>query len=967
MSEKTKKDKEVQALTTKEIKALTRPKFEKEPEKYYPVQTLTKIGFSRAQCPKCKHFYWRHTDKRQTCGDSTCEGKYEFIGIGTGIGEKGKKITYAEAWKTFEKSLTHARIPCTAIERYPVVARWRSDVDYVAAGIYCFQPYCVTGELDPPANPLICPQFSVRFNDLDNIGLTGRHYSGFIMLGIQVFNYPGQYHFFKEECTEFNYNWLTQELGINPDDITFIEDVWAGGGNCGPCIEYFIRGLEVGDMVFTQFKTYHDGTLEELPITIIDTGIGLERIPWLINGSATSYMDTFKHSFEFITKKLNINLDNEIWTKFGPYSCLLNIDEVEDIDKTWEFISEKINVPVDKVKEAIAPIKDIYIILDHIRTVFMIINDGSLPSNVGGGANVRNILRRVFSIIKKQGWDKIIDVKCIDEIIDNHILDMEEIYGKFEKNPKLDDILQIEYDRWLTTDKDQKTKLDKLIKKKGGMTIDDWIVAIQSYGIPADRISEVAKIPIPGNLYYEIAQREERIVKAAEQILYDTSIYPETDAIFYQDHHMKEFDGKILAVFTNLEKEYNNLNNIVILDRSAFYPLSGGQDHDTGTMTIDNVKYNVVNVQKVGKCALHVLDKELPGNKEDYVGKQVHGEINMERRIQLMSHHTACHIIFASAKKILGPHVWQNGAKKTEKEAHLDITHYKSLTYEEEQSIQNMANQIVLEGHTIKKGFIDKAQAEKDFGFTLYQGGVVPGNQLRVVNIQGVDVEACCGTHHDNTTQVGYIKITKTKRISDGIVRIYFVAYQRALEDIKEENEIIHNLCDLWGIERSMIFDTAKRFFTDVKKYSNKYKNLEQKFVDLQVKNILNDQNIKVASIKSDEDNCQIYISQVPPFAKDLIKEKKGVVYYNDKFIYALFGDKELIDEPKFKEFLESFKPSEENKDKKEFKFKYVKQDKIKVDKKTNLEGIIQITCFSKFKIPDLQNKFKELGFKEME
>ena len=84
----------------------------------------------------------------------------------------------------FERSLTSARVPCESIKRYPVVARWRNDVDYVAAGIYCFQPYCVTGELDPPANPLICPQFCVRFNDLDNIGLTGRHYSGFIMLGI---------------------------------------------------------------------------------------------------------------------------------------------------------------------------------------------------------------------------------------------------------------------------------------------------------------------------------------------------------------------------------------------------------------------------------------------------------------------------------------------------------------------------------------------------------------------------------------------------------------------------------------------------------------------------------------------------------------------------------------------------------------------------------------------------------------
>jgi alanyl-tRNA synthetase len=116
-------------------------------------------------------------------------------------------------------------------------------VDYVAAGIFCFQPYCVTGEMDPPANPLICPQFCLRFNDLDNIGLTGRHFSGFVMIGIQVFNKPNEFIFFKDECVEFNYRWLTEELKIDPSEITFIEDIWAGGGNLGPCVEYFIHGL----------------------------------------------------------------------------------------------------------------------------------------------------------------------------------------------------------------------------------------------------------------------------------------------------------------------------------------------------------------------------------------------------------------------------------------------------------------------------------------------------------------------------------------------------------------------------------------------------------------------------------------------------------------------------------------------------------------------------------------------------
>lgn len=364
---------------------------------------MGKLGFSRSRC-KCGAYYWRSDEARTTCGDSNCVGAYSFIGKGCGVGLSGRKLSCGDAWRTFEKSLTAARVPCTAIKRYPVVARWRSDVDYVAAGIYCFQPYCVTGELDPPANPLICPQFCVRFNDLDNIGLTGRHYSGFVMLGIQVFNYPGNYKFFKDECLEFNFNWLTQELGIDPREITFVEDVWAGGGNLGPSIEYFVHGLEVGNMVFMQYRYFPDGSYKELEIKVIDTGIGLERIPWLINGSPTSYFNVFPRALEFMSARLKVPLSSEVWEKLGPYSCLLNVDEVDDIQKVWKDISDKIGLPVEEVQKAIAPVREVIIILDHMRTVLVIIYDGSLPSNIGGGSNCRNLLRRIFALLKKNDW-----------------------------------------------------------------------------------------------------------------------------------------------------------------------------------------------------------------------------------------------------------------------------------------------------------------------------------------------------------------------------------------------------------------------------------------------------------------------------------------------------------------------------------------------------------------------------------
>jgi len=142
------------------------------------------------------------------------------------------------------------------------------------------------------------------------------------------------------------------------------------------------------------------------------------------------------------------------------------------------------------------------------------------------------------------------------------------------------------------------------------------------------------------------------------------------------------------------------------------------------------------------------------------------------------------------------------------------------LTKDEEKAIENEANRIINNCHGIDKYFMDKAEAEKKFGFHLYQGGIVPGNSLRVVNIQGVDTEACCGTHCDNTAEVGWIRLLKSQRISDGIVRLYYVAQERAISVLNEEHDILLKLCDQWGIDQQQILPTATRFFNDYKKLS---------------------------------------------------------------------------------------------------------------------------------------------------
>ena len=126
-----------------------------------------------------------------------------------------------------------------------------------------------------------------------------------------------------------------------------------------------------------------------------------------------------------------MEINQEIWQKFGPYSCTLNIDEVENIEETWADLANKIDVPVEDLKSSIQVVKEMFIILDHTRTILITISDGSLPSNVGGGGNVRNILRRCFALLKQRGWWEQLGMDGFMEIFDHHKLDLQGIYGQF--------------------------------------------------------------------------------------------------------------------------------------------------------------------------------------------------------------------------------------------------------------------------------------------------------------------------------------------------------------------------------------------------------------------------------------------------------------------------------------------------------------------------------------------------------
>ncbi len=765
-------------LSNKEVKEELRKLTREHPEKFYPVNKLKELGFKRYQCSKCGRFFWSAVP-RNVCGDSSCLGGYDFIGNTPAR----NKLSYVEVWKRFSKLFSEYGY--TPIKRYPVAARWRKDTDFVQASIYDFQPYVVSGEIEPPANPLVVPQFSLRFNDINNVGLTGSHYTGFVMIGQHAFKPPEEFN--QEKYFEDIYHWLTIGLGLPKGEIVFHEDAWAGGGNAGVCLEFFSRGLELGNQVYTGYKVTESG-LKPLKLKVLDMGMGQERNAWFSQGTHTSYDAVFPHVMNKLYSLTGVNANSKLMSKFLPYASLLNSDEVSDVEKVWKFIANKLNYSVEDLKDKVSTFQALYSIAEHSRSLLVALNDGVLPSNVGGGYNLRLILRRALSFIKKYQWN----IK-LEDVVTWHAEELKELFPELQDNlNEVIEIIRVE-ERKFENNLNNIKKITEKIVKQGQISTEKFIELYDSHGINPESIVDAAKkqgidIKVPDNFYALLDERhsnkKEQETQTRKSKRFDFKTTKKTKALYFDNYKLVNFSAEVLEILPDKERGLY----YVILDKTAFYPTSGGQEHDTGSLNGEEV----VDVFKQDNLIVHVLKKVT--FKE---GDIVNGNIDLDRRIQLTQHHTATHIINGAARSVLGNHIWQAGASKTVERARLDITHYEQIKPADLKKIEAKANEIVKENLKVKKYFLPRNIAEQKFGFRLYQGGAVPGKEIRIVEIPNFDVEACGGTHLDKTGEAKLIKIIKTSKIQDGIVRIEFVAGHAAEEFINKEKTLLNELSKL--------------------------------------------------------------------------------------------------------------------------------------------------------------------------
>lgn len=786
-------------LSDKELKKAYRPVFWGDPDKYYPTDVLRSKGFHRGICKKCDMPFWNQDERREVCGDPNCAPGESFGFIGKTPAKN--KLTYVEVWKKFSEMFS--KFGYTPIDRYPSVARWNPTMEYTNASIAAFQPFVISGEVSPPANPLILPQFSLRFGDVDNVGLTMSHFTGFVMIGQHMFVPEEEWD--QDKAFECLYTWFTEGVGIPSEELTITEDSWAGGGNLGCCMEFFSRGCEIGNQVYMLFEQQPDGEVVDLNLKVLDMGMGQERNAWFSQGTATIYDATYPNVLEKLRSIAGVELDEELMLRFVPHAGRLNVDEVESMELAWKEVSELTKTDVDVLKAEILPHVALYSIAEHARSLLIILHDGGLPSNVGGGYNLRLIARRAFAFIDKYRWN--IDLA---DVCAWHAEDLKEMYPELtERLDNIRKILEVEKNKYEATKQKTAALVERLGKTE--ITTDKLYELYDSQGIAPMLIKEEAAkhgivVEIPDDFYGKIAERHDTVVvqKAQGRDKLPLDDVPSTKALYYHDWKKIEFEAEVMKV----------IGTNVVLDETYFYPTSGGQMHDLGFLSVDGDKYDIIDAYKQGPHVVHVL-KDVPAFKE---GSKVGCHIHFNRRLQLAQHHTGTHVINAAAKKILGPHINQAGAKKTIEKAHIDITHYDSLRDEEVQAIEDEANRIIELKNPVHKQFYPRDEAEKKFGTDIYQGGAVPGNSLRIVDIVGVDVEACGGTHLDNTEEIEKIKIIKSSKIQDGVVRLTFVAGKAAEEAEAGEGALLSSAAILLACTENQVPGRAEELFTKWKK-----------------------------------------------------------------------------------------------------------------------------------------------------
>ena len=717
-----------------------------------------------------------------------------------------------------------------------------------------------------------CVRAGGKHNDLENVGYTPRHHTFFEMLGNFSF---GDY--FKEQAIHYAWDLITKDFGIDKnrlyvtvfheDDEAFnfwkkiagfsddriiriatSDNFWSMGetGPCGPCSEIFFdhgdhlpgglpgtkdedgdRFIEIWNLVFMQFEQVTKDKRINLPKPSVDTGMGLERIAALLQGSHDNY-------------------------------------ETDHFKKIINSASEIVKVKSDKSNLA-----SFRVIADHLRASSFLIAEGVLPSNEGRGYVLRRIMRRGMRHSHLLGSKEPVFYNLFDTL-------KNEMSGNYPELVRAESLIKetlkmeeekflVLLDRGIKILNDEISKIDKVLPGEVAFKLYD------TYGFPLDLTEDILRnksMSIDTEKFQSLMKESRELAKknwkgsgdaAVEDIWF--GIKDKLEATEFLGYETNQAEGVVLSLLKD-NKEVKELKEndegMIIVNQTPFYGESGGQVGDTGEITSNKFKFEVTDVQKkLGDLFVH-YGRVISGSVT--LKESVELKINVERRDDTRAYHSATHLLHESLRRVLGNHVTQKGSLVEPSRLRFDFSHMKPILSEEIDKIEEFVNLMVSKKSDVKTRLMTPDEAVENGALALF--GEKYGDEVRVLSMgdengKYFSTELCGGTHVKNTGDIGKFKIISQSSIAAGVRRIEALR-DKQLEEYLKNKEKLSNLSSEKNEENikdlsHQIVKLGGKPNLDESDQKTLIKNLTKQLETISVNAILNDKSKNI--IKDEEIN----------------------------------------------------------------------------------------------------------------
>ena len=722
-----------------------------------------------------------------------------------------------------------------------------------------------------------CVRAGGKHNDLENVGYTPRHHTFFEMLGNFSF---GDY--FKERAIELAWNLITKDFGLdknklyftvfNQDDEAFnlwkkitgfgedriiriatSDNFWSMGetGPCGPCSEIFYdhgdhlqgglpgtkdqdgdRYIEIWNLVFMQYEQVTKDKRIDLPKPSVDTGMGLERIAALLQGTHDNY-------------------------KTDHFLKLINS------------ISDTVKVkPTDK------NLSSFRVIADHLRASSFLLAEGVLPSNEGRGYVLRRIMRRGMRHSHLLGAKEPIFYnifKTLENEMSSNYPELERAQSLIKETLKMEEEkFLVLLERGMKILDDEIEKIDKVLPGEVAFKLYD------TYGFPLDLTEDILKnksLSLDHEKFNKLMKDSKELAKKNWKGSGDSSvdeiwfgIKDKIGSTEFLGYESNQAEGVILSLIKN-NKQSDSLKEgdegMVILNQTPFYGESGGQVGDNGTISNGNNIFKVSDVQKkLGNLFVH-YGKVEKGNFN--LKDNVELKIDIERRENVKAYHSATHLLHESLRRILGTHVMQKGSLVAPDRLRFDFSHMKPISSDEMTKIDEHVNQMVNKKSEVITRIMTPKEGIAHGALALF--GEKYGDEVRVVFMgeegnKYFSTELCGGTHVKNTSDIGNFKVVSQSAIAAGVRRV------EALRD-KQLDEFLKNKEKQSSLSEQKDEETIKVLSEEIKKLGGKpnlnkenkkdlIKELNKELEKLSIneiinnksKNIINDEKINGVNVR---------------------------------------------------------------------------------------------------------------------